>query len=194
MAQSSRKSIRIFRKLIVAVLLAIFLTLLGIFDGVGYHVYSISETSFIRQGIGGYADATFKCDILYNPILYLFYWNVGRGHINGSFSMIYIPDAYSGNRAFYPPTPRERYPAYVMYLASWGLLPNLVVLFILTAAIEITGKRSLYLIVFGGVIGFYFFELVGVAIGMIIGSIAFAFLLKYRRDNPFSRFWETIWQ
>jgi len=194
LSTSTRKPIVLLRKLSVAIVFALFLALLGIFDGIGYRVYSISEISFDRQGLYGYADAAFKCDMLYDPILYPFYWNVGSGHINGSFSMIYIPDAYSGSRAFYPPTPRERYPAYIMHLVSWGSLPNLVVLFILTAAVEIIGKRSLYLIIFGGVIGFYFLQLEGVAIGMIIGSILFMLFLKYQRGNPLLRFWQIIWQ
>lgn len=192
MSSETRKSTVILKKLIIAVILAFFLALLGIFDGVGYHVYQISETSFVRQY--SYALATFKCDLLYNPILYPFYWNIGEGRISGSFSMIYVPDAYSGSRAYYPPTPQERLPAYVMYVSDRGLLQNLIVLFILTVAIEIAGKRSLYLIVFGGVIGFYFSQINGMIVGMIAGSIAVVLSLKYWRDSRLAGLWKTIWQ
>lgn len=182
----------ILKKLLIAIVLALFLAFLGIFDGVGYHVYQISETSFVRQYT--YALATFKCDLVYNPILYPFYWNIGEGRINGSFTMIYIPDAYFGGRAYYPPTTQERLPVYVMHVADRGLLQNLIVLFILTCAIEVVGKRSLYLIVFGGVIGFFFFQIVGVIVGMVAGSIAVILVLRFWRDSRLAEVWKTIWQ
>jgi hypothetical protein len=194
LSNETRKSTKILKKLILAVAFALLLALLGIFDGIGYHVYQISEISFVRQGQFGYAIATFKCDILYNPIIYPFYWNIGEGQIKGSFFMFYVPDAYAGSRPYYPPTPQERLPAYVMSVTSRGILPNLIILFILTGAIEAIGKRSLYLVVFGGVIGFYFSQIIGVIAGVVAGSVAAACFLKYWKGSKVEGFWKTIWQ
>jgi len=188
----ARRSVRIIRKLIVAVLFTFLFVLLGLSNGLGYHVNRIEETSFVYQA--DYADVAFSCDVTCNPFLYPYYWATGSGRISGSFSMILIPDAYAASgRAFYGGDPAGRYAEYLLYIVTWGTLPNLLALFAVTLVIEILGKRLIYLAFFLGALGFYWFVLEGVLLGVIIGS-SLAVLLNFWRDNPLTRFWDSIWK
>jgi hypothetical protein len=188
----ARRSIRIIRKLIVAVLFTVLFVLLGIFSGLGYHVNRIEETSFVYEA--QYADAAFSCDVTFNPFLYPYYWATGSGRINGNFSMIYVPDGYAASgRPFYAGNSADRYPEYLLYIVTWGTLPNLLALFTVTVVIEILGKRLIYLAFFLGALGFYLFVLEGLLLGVIIGSLL-AVLLNSWRNNPLTRFWDSIWK
>lgn len=188
----ARRSVRIIRKLIVAVLFTFLFVLLGLSNGLGYHVNRIEETSFVYQS--GYAEAAFSCDVTFNPFLYPYYWATGSGRITGSFSMFYVPDAYAASgRPFYAGNSLDRYPEYLLYIVTWGTLPNLLALFAVTIFIEILGKRLIYLAFFLGALGFYLFVLEGLFLGVIIGSLL-AVLLNFWRDNPLTRFWDSIWR
>lgn len=48
--------------------MVVLLFVLNMIGGVGYHIYTIKENSFIRYPIFGYADVVFYCDIMYNPL------------------------------------------------------------------------------------------------------------------------------
>lgn len=85
--------VRILKVLVVSVVLALFLSLIGFFGGLGYNVNRIEEKSFVRTP-DGFANATFICDLVYNPLLYPFYWLVGNGHPSGTFGMLVIPEGY----------------------------------------------------------------------------------------------------
>ena len=80
-----------------------------------------------------------------------------------------------------------------MNMLMWGLLLNLFVLFSLTLAIEIVGQRGLYLVLFGGVVGFMASEILGVFVGMVAGSIVALIFLKLWPDNPILAFWRSLW-
>ncbi|MDH7564420.1 MAG: hypothetical protein QHH24_06050 [Candidatus Bathyarchaeota archaeon] len=180
----------------VAILLALGLLLLGLFEGVGYHLYFIRETSFIPHNQLGYADASFSIDLMYNPVLYPLYWLMGNGHINGTYSTIYLPEGYGAGEFSGPRWGlwgKERQDAYIIQMLSWGSLLNLLFLAIITVSIEIVGKRCLYLVLGFGIFGFAAFELVGMAVGMVLGSVAVASLLR-RPDNVVFRFWRSLWE
>ena len=85
MNQIARKNIRLLRKFVFAVLMGLFLFFLGIFNNLGYYVNAIKKISFKPHSQLGCADVVFFCDIIYNPILYPFYWIVGRGTLTGNF-------------------------------------------------------------------------------------------------------------
>ncbi|MBS7632902.1 hypothetical protein KEJ15_04680 [Candidatus Bathyarchaeota archaeon] len=183
-------------RFIVAILLALGLMLLGLFDGIGYHLYFIRETSFIPHSRLGYADASFSIDLMYNPVLYPLYWLMGSGRINGTYSTIYLPEGY-GSGEFGGPRwglwGKERQDAYIIEMLSWGSLLNLLFLAIITVSIEIVGKRCLYLVLGLGIFGFAAFELVGMAVGMVVGSLAVASMLR-QPDNVVFRFWRSLWE
>ena len=190
-----RRSVKIIRKLVVAVLFALLFTFLSFFSGPGYHVNQMEEVSFDRYFGLGFANATFQCDIVFNPLVYPFYWFTGSGHFVGNFSMMYVPEGYSqGGRAFYGSFPRDRYPEYLTYVTTWGTLPNLVVLLFITLAVEVVGRRILYLFLLSGILGFYAFTLVGTVVGVIAGCLAalLASRLARARGYTLEQLWSSI--
>jgi len=191
-----KRHVRIARKIVFAGLAAMLFLLLGLFSGLGYRLYSLKELGFVPHSRSGYADARFKCDILYSPILYPVYWIVGRGHTNGTFSVLYFPEGYTAGEHAAPIFglgEKDRRDAYLINMLTWGLSLNLFVLFSLTLAIEIVGQRGLYLVVFGGVIGFMISEILGVFVGMVVGSLTALVLLKLWPSNPILIFWRSLW-
>lgn len=180
------KFFSIIRKFIVALLVAFLFTALGLFSGLGYRVNSIEETSFAPTR-NGYANAVFECDMTFNPILYPFYWITRNGQVNGQFSMIYLPDSYvtyrdlqSGDtwgHAVYG-VPWDRYADYVMFLTTWGTLPNLLTILFFTIFIEIVGKRSIYIILLCGILGFYAMSLIGLLVGATTACLVLLLLSK----------------
>jgi hypothetical protein len=187
-----RRSLGIIRKLVVALLFALLFTFLGFFSGPGYHVNQMEEVSFDRDFGLGFANATFACDVVFNPLVYPFYWFAGGGHIVGNFSMMYVPEGYSqGGRAFYGDYASDRYPEYLTYLTTWGTLPNLVVLLFITLAVEVVGRRILYLLILSGILGFYAFVLIGTIVGVLVGYLAVLLASKLARERGYTL--EQVW-
>ena len=197
MSSNERKFVFYARKLIVAVLFGLLFFLLSIFAGVGYRVYGVRELDFVPNSDLGYADVTFKIDILYNPVLYPLYWMIGSGRVNAEFSVIYVPEHYRpgefgsanwGSRS-------ERENSYVLRTLGFaGVLPNLLVLFIWTIAIEIVRIRGLYVILFSGVLGFYALEVMGAILGLVVGILVVLLLVIVWTANPIQRFWGHLWK
>ena len=185
--------VRILKVLVVSVVLALFLSLIGFFGGLGYHVNRIEEKSFVRTQ-EGFANATFICDLVYNPLLYPLYWLVGNGHPSGTFGMLVIPEGYPVivdpfhpeerglGRAFYGPYPRDRYPEYLIAMSSWGTLPNFLILLFIMMAVEIFRARGIYLILLAGILGFYAMALVGAVAGVLVASVILLLLWKFVPD------------
>ncbi len=172
-----------------------FFLFLGFFGGVGYHVHAIKEVSFKPYSQLGYADVVFFCDITYNPILYPFYWIVGRGKLVGNFFVMYVPEGYMPGEFGGPIwgiKPEERYDAYINFMISWGTFPNLIFLFIVALIIEFVCGRSVYWVILSGVIGFLFWELYGVVIGIIFGFFIVILTFTLFPDNFLMRFWRSI--
>jgi hypothetical protein len=174
------------RRLVFAIVMALFLALLGIFSGIGYQVYSIKELSFEPNYELGYAEVVFSCDIICNPILYPYYWLVGNGRVRGDFSIMQIPESYSPGEFGGPiyMTRQQRLDSYAMSIVTWGTTLNLIALFFVTGVIEIVGKRILYLSILGGAIGFVA-NIIGLIIGVIFGTIvAILIMLKLPPFGP----------
>lgn len=194
---SDQKSIRILRKIIFAILFAFLLALLGIFDGVGYYLYYIDERSFVPHNRLGYADVVFSCDIIYNPILYPLYWITGNGDLSGNFSIKYVPEGYYPGEFGGPIwglSKEDRYASYVIHMLTWGIVLNFFILFSFNMAIEIVGKRSLYLILLCGVCGFIALKITGMIVGLSAGFAIVMLLMFKFQDNFLVRWWQSVWE
>lgn len=192
----TRKSVMLIRRLILPILFAFMFTLFGFFDGVGYHLNHIDQLSFVTHDQLGYADATFACDMIYNPIVYPLYWVMAKGHVNGTFQMKYVPESYYPSEFGGPiwgMKEEEHYDTYILYMLTWGTLLNLFFLFGVTVTIEIVGYRSLYLVLLFGAFGFYVFQILGVFLGIFVGSMIALLLFKWP-DNFIVRFWRSLWE
>lgn len=192
-----RKWIRILRKVIVAFSFSLLFTLLGLFNGIGYQILSIKELSFAPNPVG-FAEVVFYCDIIYNPVLFPYYWLVGAGHRYGNFSMILFPEAYSPGEFGGPVfgmKPQDRMDIYVMRMVMWGTLANFLLLLYITILIEATGKRSLYLILFCAIVGFAVTSIIGMIVGLVVGILLVAYIwFKMSADNFLVRYWNSLWE
>jgi len=169
--------------------------LLGLFGGLGYHVSSVKEVSFVPNNFGLYADAVFQCDITFNPVLYPFYWVVGAGHLEGNFSMVFIPEGLMPGEYGGPVwgRPATRADIYVTRVITWGTIGNAVLLLVLAIFIEVIGKRVLFLAIFTGTLGFRFGGLAGALGGLCMGAFVIAYVLRKPEDNVLERFWRSLW-
>jgi len=186
------------RKLALAVTVAFVLTLIGL-SGLGYKVSRINELSFAPDYEKGFAEATVACDITFNPFVNPLNWIVQEGHINGTFTIVLVSEGHSSISAFnqgeykgtYAPpaasyhatwgaTAQERYSDYIALLTNAQVLPNFLILFIATTAIEISRKRRLYAILFCGIIGFYAFDILGAILCIITGILALLLLSRFQ--------------
>lgn len=184
------------KRLTLPILFAFLFTLFGIFSGLGYHLNYIDELSFVPHNQLGYADAVFACNMIYNPIVYPLYWVIGEGHVNGTFQMMYLPETYAPGEFGGPIwglRKQDRYDTYILYMVTWGTLLNLFFLLGVTIAIEIIRQRILYLVLLFGAFGFYVFQILGVFLGIIVGSIIALLLFKWP-DNFIVRFWRSLWE
>lgn len=182
------------KKLVIAALLTLLLIILGTFNGLGYHIYSIKEKSFTPYNQLGYAHVVLTCDIIYNPILYPYYWLVGRGHLAGDFHLIYIPEGYFPGEFGGPiwRTTQHRINSYLMTMLTWGITPNAITLFLIAIIIE-SLERSLFLSVLFGILGFLM-GMLGILSGIIFGIIIVV-LIK-NNVPPFNflkELWHSLW-
>ena len=183
------KYVRVFLRLGFAAVMAVFLVLLGTFEGVGYQVHKVQELSFVPNYYYGFAIANFTFDATYNPVLFPFYWLMGKGHISGDFSMKYLPHGYETGehpRPIYGQKPEDRYGNYASYVATWGTLANLVILLIMTVAIELLKHRALYALLFFGMFGFAVAGLTGTVGGLVVGVFVVLYVLRTGFRFPMS--------
>jgi hypothetical protein len=175
------------RRLSIAIGVAMLLFLLGIFNGVGYNINSISER-ITPSPDRTFADVYVFFDATYNPLLYPFYWLTGMGHISENFTSSYplfirpntIPYGFGWL------TQQERYDSYTTYMATRSIYGNLATLLLVTVVIEAAKQRLLYVVLFSGVVGFWAGGVLGTFIGLLLGSIAItAYKLKFANTNPF---------
>lgn len=197
MQGKAKKIAVLVRRLVLPVLFAFMFTLLGLFSGLGYHLNYIDELSFVKHNQLGYADAVFACDIIYDPIVFPLYWVIGKGHMNGTYQMMYVPESYAPGEFGGPIwglKKEDRYDAYVLYMLTWGTVLNLLFLLGVTITVEIVGQRSLYLVLLFGMFGFSVFQILGVFLGIVVGSLIVLLLFKWRPDNLIVRFWRSFWE
>jgi len=194
-----RRWVKISKRLLIALGMALFLLLLGLYGGLGYSLQSLEEVSRDRSFMSsGFMPVVFYCDITYNPILYPYYWLQGSGHLSGNFSIIYWAEGYSPGERGSPQfgvSPTQRLDFYLTRMLTWGLAINLALLFALATAIEIVQKRILYLVVFISSLGFAFASLAGWIVGLCIGAFSVSYvLIKMPRNNNLEEFWRSLWE
>jgi len=110
--------------------------------------------------------------------------------------MMYVPEGYYPGEFGGPIWglwSREREDAYVITMVTWGSFSNLIMLFIITLVIEIAGKRSLYLCLFGGIFGFVAAEVIGVIIGLFVG-VFIALFVMFKLRQGLMHFWDFLWE
>jgi len=145
--------------------IALFFVFLGFFEGIGYHVYQISETSFVPDPRLGYATASFAVNMSFNPITFPFYWIMGTGSISGNISMRVLPESFERGdfvAAKYGLSPADRYGKYISFLTSWGLLQNFLVLVLLGIILDVLKSRVLYVSLLVGAFGFLAADTTGI--------------------------------
>jgi hypothetical protein len=196
--QKKRKT-KTLKKLLVAVAMAFLLGFIGMFHEIGFHVYYIKELYFKPNSQLGYADAAFSCDILFNPLTHPFYWLSPEvnGHIIGNFSTRYVPEGYGGGEFSgprFPLWPKQRYDYYLTIFEVWGLYPNLLMLFFIALAIEVS-SRIIYIAYFCGILSFALAQLLGMFVGLIVGAIVVLYIKRrLTSDNVLVNFWRSLWE
>lgn len=179
----------ILGKVGIALVCTLFFVILALIPFIGnmvdVHVYYPIEkhTEFVGDSEYSYAIVRFDANASFNPMLYPLSWLVGRGHISGNFSMVYMPYV-TGGRTDYGETPQTTVwgkrtvvqGEAMMKLVIEELLNNLPLLPAIFFAIELVGRRRLYFWFLGGVVGFIFGTLTGVIVGFTCAVFSTIFL------------------
>jgi hypothetical protein len=199
--QSQRgKVVTALRRIVFALALALLMFLLGFFANIGYHVVSIKELPYPLgfRSYGYSAVGRFYCDIVYNPILYPYYWFVGVGRYIGNFSMIVLPTYGPGEQAYpiYPGPEVREGDLYLTSMLVWGMAPNMVFLLFITTFLEIINKRIVYLVLTGGTLGFAVASVIGLVVGSLISVSAIVYLLVFNKSKMavLRDFWNSLWE
>jgi hypothetical protein len=178
--------------------MALLFALLGLSGGLGYSLHSLEQLSFVPHNRLGYADVEISFSATYDPLLYPFYWLTRNGYVNGTFSLIYVPEAVGGGEFGGPIwglKPSDRYDTYTIQMITWGFWANLVILLFITVLIEIVRARAFYITMLSGILGFYIAELLGMLTGLVAGvALGLYIMLKLPKDNVLTRFWNSLWQ
>lgn len=168
----------------VAVAVALLLSFAGVLGGFGYHVRLLKITFDLSGGVYAVVEAT------YNPLLHPFNWLVNRGSLIAEFNGMMVG---SSVRAGYI-TAEDYLATFALDLAVWDSLESLVILLLVTIAIEVVEERLLYLVLFAGVVGFLA-GIIGTAIGLAAGAVFFLiYKFKLGNENIFARFWDYFWE
>lgn len=183
MHSNTRGSIvAISRKLAVAIGVALLLSFIGTFDGIGYHARLLKLTF---GGVGG-ADVYALVEESYNPILHPFNWLTNRESVIGEFG-----GTVQGNKARGGYIgPQDYFQNFAFEMSLWGAMENLVILLIVTITIEIAGERLLYILLFAGAFGFSE-GIIGTIFGLAVGIAFFLiYKLELAKKGFFARFWD----
>lgn len=194
------KFVTVLKRIVFALAFTLLMLLLGFFANIGYHVISVKELSYPLgfRSYGTYAVGRFYCDIVYNPILYPYYWFVGAGHFTGNVSMIISPDYGPGEQArpiFPGPDVREG-DLYVTTMLVWGITANMAFLLFIAVFLEIINKRIVYLVLSSGTLGFAVASVIGLVIGSLISASAIVYLSVFNKSKMvvLRDFWYSLWE
>jgi len=194
------KYVKVLKRVIFALAFTLLMLLLGFFANIGYHVISIKELPYPLgfRSYGTYAIGRFYCDIVYNPILYPYYWFAGTGHFTGNVSMILYPNYGPGEQAYpiFPGPDVREGDLYVTTMLLWGATANMVLLLFITMFLEIINKRIVYLVLIGGTLGFAVASVIGLVIGSLISTSAIVYLLVFNKSKMavLRDFWDSLWE
>lgn len=194
------KFVTVLKRIVFALAFTLLMLLLGFFGTIGYHVISVKELSYPLgfRSYGTYAVGSFYCDIVYNPILYPYYWFVGAGHFTGNVSMILIPDYGPGEQAYpiFPGPDVREGDLYVTSMLVWGITANMAFLLFITVFLEIINKRIVYLVLSSGTLGFAVASVIGLVIGSLISASAIVYLSVFNKSKMavLRDFWSSLWE
>jgi len=192
--QKKKLFVSVLKKFVIAVVPTLFFGLMALIPPVGYtvqtHLYSM-EKHYELAGTSDYifAVANFNCNASFNPLLYPVSWLSGKGRVQGNFSMIYLPFwtislTKEGEKYYVPRWGKLKVieSEAAMKVVLETLLGNLPFLFVLFFATELTGRRKIYALFFGGGVGFVF-GVLGVVAGLLV-VFSTVFLLPKLRKSP----------
>ena len=195
------KYVTVLKRIIFALAFTLLMLLLGFFANIGYHVISVKELPYPLgfRSYGTYAIGRFYCDIVYNPILYPYYWFVGTGHFMGNFSMFILPEGYMPGEfggSVYPRIDIRESDLYVTRMLIWGTTANMVFLLFITVFLEVINKRIVYLVFIGGTLGFAVASVIGLVVGSFISASAIVYLSVFNKSKMamLRDFWHSLWE
>lgn len=200
---SRASAVKVFKRAILAILMAFFLAFLGLFSNLAYHVNSANE-SIKSSPYSDYMDVTMSLDMTFDPLLYPFYWLTGNGHLSENQSgIVALPEPAQPPRpGYHPPshhrnldpifpfttTKEERLETFIMIVATREAVWNFVSLLLVTAVIEIAKERLIYWVLFSGILGFCFGAITGMIGGLIVGTIlAILYRFKLAKFNSITK-------
>jgi hypothetical protein len=174
------RAVYFLKKALIALGLASLLVFLSIFPNVGYsgsaHV-DRGDVVKVYELLSIYAIVKYTYNITYNPFLYPLTWLRGDGSASGSSSMITFPLSGSIFVSTVWPGLKEMEEDALMCMALSEIHLNFLMLFLVALAIELAKIRSLFICVFGGVIGFISGGLLGTIGGFFIPFFVIEFIM-----------------
>jgi len=190
--ESENRYIEILRRALFTIGFTFLFALSAIFPSIGYTgTFEFVSIERFQQ----YAIVDFRGNATFNPFLYPASWLFGNGVVSGNYTMVLPPLAYSGREI---PSPKWGGKEDTMEKAELAVIgremkANLPLIFLICLAIEIVGKRILYLSFFSGVLGFAMAEVVGAFVGFAAGIFAVAYIERTENGAILRRLWSRFW-
>ena len=198
----------VFGRLAVAIAVALFFVLRGVFGGVSYHA-QVLKTSVETYTFFGHPlslpimNTSSVVEATFNPILHPFHWIAGRGSWVDEYSSI-VGNSHGGEAHYGKQysaqdgdqrvqrsgwvSPEDNFEYAVLDMAFWGVMENFAILLSVTITIEILKQRFFYIVLLAGIIGFSLAGIVGTVTGLAVGTIFFLiYKLKSRKENIFAK-------
>lgn len=172
------KLLSFVKTLVVALGIALFFALLGIFPGLGY--LGEANVRVTERDPYGFWLVHADCNISYNPILYSFSWLALQGHVSHNFLFVSVP-TYVGSGIRSPAWRSfvELEEEAILMLILDNVVTNIPFNFIVFTMIELMKMRDLYLSFIGGIIGFPIGGTFG-AIACFLAGVLFVMLIVPR--------------
>ncbi len=192
MAFGNRRLSSFARKLLSAIGILIFFTVLSLYPNFSY----FGEAN-IRVEDGdrlGFLWVRAFCNITYNPFIYTFSWLTGNGYYSGSFLFISKPTYYFSGTAprIKHRTPEDLQQEAIEYAVYRERTINILFNFILFLVIGLVGIQDLYLSIIVGATSFSLGGLTG-ALAVFLPTLAIMAYIKLRSgEGVLVRTWNLL--
>lgn len=159
------KRIIFMRKLMVALGITIFFTLLSIFPSIGY--FGEARTSVLAGDRYGFLTVCAYPNITFNPFLYPFTWLTENGRPSNSFLFISKPNYYVTGESAHPipRTPEDLEEEAILTAVVRQLYINIPFNFFMLLVIGLVEIQDLYLCLWIGALGFPVLGVLGAFLG-----------------------------